>query len=79
VNLSCPFHYLLQVVKKSVAKSLAYGATDVDVVGVDGPFPSTVQSETYTTANPDDPTQVMVAYNDSTTSAQQLLRGIILD
>ncbi len=31
----------------------------------DGTFPHIVQSETYTTANPDDPTQVFVAYNDS--------------
>src|SRR6266567_7795150 len=52
-------------VKSLLPSPLAYGATDVDVVGVDGAFPSTVQSETYTTANPDDPTQVMVGYNDS--------------
>src|SRR5437870_9265027 len=36
-------------VKSLLPSPLAYGATDVDVVGVDGPFPSTVQSETYTT------------------------------
>jgi hypothetical protein len=57
--------HFFKLVKSLLPSPLAYGATDVDVVGVDGTFPSVTQSETYTTANPDDPTQVMVAYNDS--------------
>jgi hypothetical protein len=52
-------------VKSLLPRPLAYGTTDVDVVVTDGTFPAVVQSETYTTANPDDPTQVFVAYNDS--------------
>ena len=28
-------------------------------------FPTVTQSETYTTANPDNPDQIFVAYNDS--------------
>ena len=52
-------------VQNLLPRPLAYGTTDVDVILPDGNFPSTVQSETYTTANPDDPTQVFVAYNDS--------------
>ena len=52
-------------VKNLLPRPLAYGATDVDVILPDGTFPHVVQSETYTTANPDDPTQVFVAYNDS--------------
>src|SRR4029077_3529234 len=52
-------------VKSLLPRPLAYGGTDVDVVVTDGTFPSVVQSETYTIANPDDPTQVFVAYNDS--------------
>src|SRR5262249_55217986 len=44
---------------------LAYGAADVDLVTGTETSPNVVQSETYTTANPDNPNQVVVAYNDS--------------
>ena len=44
---------------------LAYGAADVDLVtGTETP-PHIIQSETYSNANPDNPNQVVVAYNDS--------------
>jgi hypothetical protein len=52
-------------IKSLLPHPLAYGSTDVDVILPDGSFPHIVQSETYTTANPDDPTKVMVCYNDS--------------
>ena len=43
---------------------LAYGGADVDLVtGADISHPT--QSETYTLANPDNPDQIVVAYNDS--------------
>src|SRR6266404_5498270 len=44
---------------------LAFGSTDVDLITGTESFPNVTQSETFTTANPDDPTQVVVAYNDS--------------
>src|SRR5215813_13177779 len=44
---------------------VAFGGTDVDLVTGTENFPNVTQSETYTTANPDDPTQIVVAYNDS--------------
>ena len=44
---------------------LVYGATDVDLITGTESFPNVTQSETFTTANPDDPSQVVVAYNDS--------------
>src|SRR5207253_941291 len=44
---------------------LAYGGVDVDLITGTESFPNVTQSETFSTANPDDPTQVMVAYNDS--------------
>src|SRR4029077_3473205 len=44
---------------------LAYGGTDVDLITGTETFPNVTQSETYSTANPDDPTQVFVAFNDS--------------
>ena len=44
---------------------LVYGGTDVDLITGAESFPNVTQSETFTTANPDDPNQVVVAYNDS--------------
>jgi hypothetical protein len=44
---------------------LTYGTTDVDLITGTETFPHITQSETFTTANPDDPTQIVVAYNDS--------------
>ncbi len=55
-----------QFVQKLLPAPLAYGAADVDLIN-----PQTdsgthiIQSETYTTANPDNPQQIVVAYNDS--------------
>jgi N-acetylneuraminic acid mutarotase len=42
-----------------------YGTTDVDLITGTETFPNVTQSETYTLANPDNPLQVLVAYNDS--------------
>ena len=44
---------------------LAYGAGDVDLVNHPETSPNITQSETFTTANPDNPNQIVVAYNDS--------------
>ena len=44
---------------------LAYGAADVDLITGTETAPNITQSETYTTANPDNPNQIVVAYNDS--------------
>ena len=50
---------------QSLLGPLAFGTADVDLVtGTETP-PHIVQSETYTAANPDNPLQVVVAYNDS--------------
>ena len=47
----------------------AFGAADVDLVtGTETP-PNIIQSETYTAANPDNPDEVVVAYNDSRCAA----------
>src|SRR5436190_15705433 len=53
-----------KLVQKLIAP-LAYGGTDVDLITGTESFPNVTQSETFTTANPDDPSQVVVAYNDS--------------
>src|SRR5581483_8652945 len=44
---------------------LVYGGTDVDLVTGTESFPNITQSETFSTANPDKPNEVIVAYNDS--------------
>ena len=44
---------------------LTYGTTDVDLITNTESFPNVTQSETFTTANPDNPLQIVVAYNDS--------------
>jgi hypothetical protein len=44
---------------------LAFGAGDVDLVTGTETSPNVTQSETYTLANPDNPNQIVVAYNDS--------------
>ena len=44
---------------------LAYGATDVDLVTGTETSPNITQSETFTTANPDNPDEIVVAFNDS--------------
>src|SRR5436190_15956788 len=44
---------------------LAYGVGDVDLITSAETSPNITQSETFTTANPDSPNQIVVAYNDS--------------
>src|SRR6266542_893921 len=55
---------LPSAIKKLLAP-LAYGAADVDLVNHPETFPNVTQSETFSWANPDNPQQVVVAYNDS--------------
>ena len=43
----------------------AFGASDVDLITGTETAPNITQSETFTTANPDNPLQVISAYNDS--------------
>src|SRR5438034_472602 len=50
---------------KSLLMPLAYGATDKNLITGTETFPNVTQSETFSTANPDDPNQIVVAYNDS--------------
>ena len=44
---------------------VAFGSTDVDLITHPETSPNITQSETFTMANPDDPTQIVVAFNDS--------------
>src|SRR6266513_771113 len=53
-----------QVINKLLAP-LAYGAADVDLINHPETFPNITQSETFTTVNPDNANQIVVAFNDS--------------
>ena len=53
-----------KLVRKLTAP-LSYGGTDVDLITGNEISPNITQSETFTTANPDNPDQIVVAFNDS--------------
>ncbi len=55
------FFYAIQ----QLLSPLVYGTTDVDLVTGTETSPNVTQSETFTAGNPDDPNQIVVAYNDS--------------
>ena len=60
-HFQCVHHKVVQ----NLTAPLVYGSTDVDLVTGTESFPNITQSETFTTANPDDPNEIVVAYNDS--------------
>src|SRR5437879_4036191 len=59
-----PFRAFAQLIQNLLAP-LAYGTTDVDLVTGAETSPNITQSETFTASNPDNPNQIVVAYNDS--------------
>jgi hypothetical protein len=52
-------------VKDLLPSPLAYGVTDANLITTPESFPNITQSETMTAANPDNPFEIVVAYNDS--------------
>jgi len=54
-----------QFVQELLPAPLAYGTTDVNLVTGPENYPNVTQSETFTASNPDNPLQIVVAYNDS--------------
>ncbi len=65
-----PVGRFIEKILRPIAPSpQAYGAADVDVVTGTETSPHVIQSESYTAANPDNPNQVVVAYNDSRCAA----------
>jgi len=58
------FSQAIKAVEKLWAP-LVYGTADVNLITGTEIFPNVTQSETFSTANPDNPNQVLVAYNDS--------------
>ena len=71
------FQRVAQGVKKILVP--LYGAGDVNLINHPESSPNITQSETFTTVNPDNPQQIVVAYNDSrgrNASPDQHLRRI---
>src|SRR5436305_8693643 len=64
---SGPMGGFFQRVTQGVKRILLplYGAGDVNLINHPETSPNIVQSETFTTVNPDNPQQIVVAYNDS--------------
>src|SRR5713101_2418004 len=58
------FETVSQAIQQTLAP-LAFGAADVDLVTCAETSPHVTQSETFSWANPDNPNQIVVAYNDS--------------
>src|SRR4029077_5607804 len=59
-----------QFVQNLLPDALTYGAADVDLISPQTDSGTHVtQSETYTLANPDNPNQIFVTYNDSRTAS----------
>jgi len=59
---------VLETVSQAIQRTLApaaYGGTDVNLITGTETFPNITQSETFSWTNPDDPNQIVVAYNDS--------------
>src|SRR6266566_3852200 len=54
-----------QFARSLLPAPLAFGAADVDLVTGTETSPHVTQSETYSLANPDNPNQIVVTYNDS--------------
>jgi hypothetical protein len=59
--LTARFHSFVQ----KLLPAPLFGAGDINLVTGTETFPNTTQSETFTTANPDNPDQIIVAFNDS--------------
>src|SRR5438046_5435704 len=53
----------------AVTAPLTYGGTDIDIITGTDSITHPTQSETYTNANPDNPNQIVVTYNDSRTAS----------
>ena len=71
-----PGNPFARLVQKLLPAPLAYGAGDVDLVtGTETP-PNIIQSETYTSANPDNPDEIIVAFNDSKCAASSNFSAI---
>jgi hypothetical protein len=54
---------------QQVTAPMTFGGTDVDIITGTDSITHPTQSETYSNANPDNPNQIVVTYNDSRTAS----------
>src|SRR6266508_3356528 len=64
ISRASPLGALTQFIRKLLSP-LAYGGTDVDLITGTETYPNIAQSTTFSWGNPDNPNQIVVAYNDS--------------
>jgi len=64
-----PYGVFSQLLYNTMTAPLAYGGVDLDVITGADNISHPTQSETYTLANPDNPNQIVVTYNDSRTAS----------
>jgi hypothetical protein len=70
-----PSHRAFSKLVQSLMAPVTFGGTDVDLItGTETP-PHVIQSETFTTANPDNPDEIIVAFNDSRGAATSNFSG----
>ena len=60
-----PGNVLSRIMQDLLPAPLTYGGTDVDLITGGETSPNVTQSETFTWANPDNPNNIIVTYNDS--------------
>ncbi len=65
-----------RLVQKLLPVPLAYGAADVDLITGTETAPHVIQSETYTAGNPDNPDEIIAAFNDSKCAASSNFSGM---
>ena len=65
-SFSGPFSQLLY---NTVTTPMAYGGADIDLITGADSITHPTQSETYTLANPGNPNQIVVTFNDSRTAS----------
>jgi hypothetical protein len=74
-GLDLPYPAFSQLLNNLEAP-LTYGGTDVNLITGTETSPHIIQSETYSTANPDNTQQICVAFNDSRGAASNNFSGI---
>ena len=60
-----PSSRLSRLIQSLLPAPLVYGTADVDIITGPQTYPNITQSETFIATNPDNPNQIVVAYNDT--------------
>jgi hypothetical protein len=69
---------ILAGISQAIQRALppdTFGGTDVDLITGTETFPHVTQSETYSSTNPDNPSEIVVTYNDSRSATSNNFSG----